>query len=383
MPPDLGAVRAQLPALAAETYLNTGGAGPLPRVAAEAMAEAAHRDAALGRMSMAAWAQSDALMTAARAAAGRVLGAPAEDMALVMNTSVGMNIAIWGIHWRPGDHIVCTGLEHPGLSVPVATIARRLHLQVDWVDAEAAHTDLEGAVARLVRPTTRLVGLSHVAWSTGAVLDVAGAARAAHRVGAVCAVDAAQSAGAIPCDPAALGVDAYAVPGQKWLLGPEGVGALWVSPEARERIDLSHTGFDAGTGHTPAGAVALHPGTRRYETSTMPMVCLAGWVAALDWMEGLGWDWIHRRTAEVHAMARRALEGIDGVEIITPPGPQAGLLSFDVPGIDAEAACVAMAARGVICRWLPSPRVLRASLGFFSNEDDIDALARAVADLRS
>ena len=79
-------------------------------------------------------------------------------------------------------------------------------------------------------PRTRLVALSHVSWATGAVLDVAGAARAARAVGALVLVDGAQSVGAIPVDVGALDVDAYAFPAHKWLLGPDGLGALWIAP---------------------------------------------------------------------------------------------------------------------------------------------------------
>ena len=83
-------------------------------------------------------------------------------------------------------------------------------------------------------PRTRLVALSHVAWTTGAQMDVAGAARAARQVGAFVLVDGAQAIGAIPADPHLLGADAYAFPAQKWLLEPEGLGGLWVAQEALE-----------------------------------------------------------------------------------------------------------------------------------------------------
>lgn len=378
MPPDPTAVRAELPSLAAEVYLNTGGSGPLPLRAARAIADAAALAASRSRMSLAVWTETDHLLIATRAAAGRVIGASGEDIALMQNTSTGLDVVVWGIDWRPGDEIVCTDSEHPGLAVPVAVAARRHGLRVRWIPADRAHGDLEAAVRDACGPRTRLVALSHVAWTTGAVLDVAGAARAAHQAGALCVVDGAQAVGAIPVDPAALGADAYAFPAQKWLLGPEGLGALWVAPHARDRIDLTFTGYEAGTGHSPHGDVTPHAGARRYETSTQPVMLCAGWTASIAWLEELGWDWVHGRIAEAHAAARAALEDLSGVAILTPPGRQAGLLTFRVARTVPEEAAAAMAARGVIGRWLPEPAALRVSLGFFTDTDDIAALREAV-----
>lgn len=378
MPPDLTAVRAELPSLATEVYLNTGGSGPLPLRSARAIADAAALAAGRSRMSLEVWSETDRLLLDTRAAAARVVGAPGDDVALMQNTSTGLDVVVWGIDWTPGDEIVCTDCEHPGLSVPVAVAVRRHGLRVRWIPADRVHADLEAAVADACGPRTRLVALSHVAWTTGAVLDVAGAARSAHAAGALCAVDGAQAAGAIPVDPAALGVDAYAFPAQKWLLGPEGLGALWVAPAARDRIDLTFTGYEAGSGHSPHGDVTLHQGARRYETSTQPVMLCAGWNASIGWLEELGWDWVHGRIASAHAEARAALEDLPGVTILTPPGRQAGLLTFRVARTVPEEAAAAMAAAGVIGRWLPEPAALRVSLGFYTDTDDIGALRDAV-----
>ena len=205
--------------------------------------------------------------------------------------------------------------------------------------------------------------LSHVSWATGALLDVAGAVRAARRAGAAVVVDGAQSVGAIPVDVAALGVDAYAFPAHKWLLGPEGLGALWVAPGAMGTIDLTRSGLESGRDHTPEGGVTLHPGARRHEASTPPAALLPAWRASLAWLDGLGWDWIHARVAEAQAAARAALAGISGVRVLTPPGPQAGLVTFTVAGWEPEAAAARMLEQGVVVRWLRRPSALRASLG--------------------
>ncbi len=378
MDPDLRAVRAQLPSLAPGAYLNAGGCGPLPLVAAQALR--AWGDEAVGRVrgSLASFEAMVGEMAALRAAVAAVAGGAQDEIAITANTTTGLNIVAWGIDWRAGDEIVAPALEHPGMTVPLALIARRHGVVIRWIDTGGTGEGLADGVAAACGPRTRLVALSHVSWATGAVLDVAGAARAAHEVGALVLVDGAQSVGAIPVDVAGLGVDAYAFPAHKWLLGPEGLGALWVAPAAMERIDLTAAGYESGHDHALGGALVPHAGAERYEVSTPPAALLPAWRASIDWLEGLGWEWVRRRTADAAAQGRAALEAVPGVRVLTPAGPQAGLVTFVIEGRDPQAACAALAERGCIVRWLERPAALRASFGFFSGADDVALLAGLV-----
>jgi L-cysteine/cystine lyase len=225
------------------------------------------------------------------------------------------------------------------------------------------------------------VALSHVSWLTGAVLDVAGAARAARSVGALTLVDGAQGAGAVPVDLDGWGIDAYAMPAQKWLLGPEGLGALWVRPEAQDRVAVTVSGFETGEEHGWDGSLSMHPDARRFEASTFPEILLAGWTASLDWLNGLGWDRIHEGTALAAAACREALATVPGVHLDPPMESRSGLVAFSVPGRAAEDIAGALAARGVIVRPLPEPGGLRASCGFFTNAGDIERLTEGLAEL--
>jgi L-cysteine/cystine lyase len=364
------AFHADLPSLASETYLNTGGCGPLTRAAADALAGWAAEAMARGRGSLAGFGRTEAASVALRAGLGRLLGDPdGERIALTGNTTDGLNRVAWGIDWRPGDEIVTPALEYPGTLVLLANVARRHGATLRTIDPEGTEEDLEAAVAAAAGPRTRLVVLSHVSWSTGAVLDVA-----------VVAVDAAQSAGAIPLDAAALGADAVAFPAHKWLLGPEGLGGLWVAPDALGTLDLAFTGFETGRDHAADGGLTLHPGARRYEAATLPAALLPAWRASLAWMEReVGWQRVFAGTAAAQAAGRAALAAIPGVRVLTPPGPQAGLVSFTVDGRDPEDVARRLAADGVIVRWMRRPAVLRASLGFFTDDDDVRRLAGALA----
>ncbi len=368
-------MREQLPLLAAEAYLNTGGAGPMPVVAARALERWAQAAPRRARGSLEGFEAVAAQAARAREAAGRVVGAPASRIALTANTTDGVNVVAWGLPWRPGDEIVMAGLEHPGLTVPLATVARRHGVRLRRV---APGGDLEAAVGAVAGPRTRLVALSHVSWATGERLDVEGAARAARAAGALLLVDGAQAAGAMPVDAEALGADAYAFPAHKWLLGPEGLGALWLSRGAIERLEITRGGFESGTAHEEGGGLTLHAGARRHEASTLPAALLGAWIAAIEWLEGLGWEWIRERTLAAAASARAALAAIDGVRLVAPGPPASGLVTFTVEGCGPQEACARIAARGVTLRWLERPAALRASTGFFTDDRDLSRLADAV-----
>ncbi|HET6689430.1 MAG TPA: aminotransferase class V-fold PLP-dependent enzyme [Miltoncostaeaceae bacterium] len=381
MRPIAPALHAALPSLADETYLNTGGCGPLTRAAADALAGWAAEALARGRGSLEGFGRTEAASVALRDDLGRLMGdADGARIALTGNTTDGLNRAAWGVDIAPGDEIVTPALEYPGTLVLLANLARRRGATLRLIDPEGTEDDLEAAVGAVAGPRTRLVVVSHVSWSTGALLDVAGAVGAARRAGAAVLVDAAQSAGAIPVDAAALGADAVAFPAHKWLLGPEGLGGLWIAPEAEGRIDLTFTGFETGRDHRPGGGLALHPGARRHEAATLPAALLPAWSASLRWLEGeVGWDRVFAGTRAAQAAARAALAAIAGVDVLTPPGSHAGLVSFTVDGRAPEAVARRLAADGVIVRWVRRPEVLRASLGFFTTDADVARLADAVA----
>jgi L-cysteine/cystine lyase len=376
---DRETVRAALPALRDGAYLNTGGAGPLAGPAAAALAEAAERSLAHGRKTLAAVLGGDVAMAALRSDLARLLGSGPERIAVTVNTTHGVNCVAWGIDWRPGDVAITTALEHPGLAAPLHLLGRRLGVRVEVISAEEASGDLAGAVARLAGPRTRLVALSHVAYGTGEVLDVAGAAAAARRAGALTLVDGAQTVGAIPVRPDELGVDAVAFPAHKWLLGPEGLGGLWLSEEALARVEVTFAGYESGTDHLPGGSFTPFPGARRLELSTPPLDLVAAWRAALAWLDEVGWDAVYEGTARAAARAREVLQAVEGVSVVTPPRA-AGLVAFTLAGADPPPVCRALAARDIAIRWIDVPPLLRLSAGFFTDEGDLRLLAEGLSD---
>ena len=213
--------------------------------------------------------------------------------------------------------------EHPGLQGPLDELAHRYGVVVRAVPA----ADVMAGIG----PATRMVAVSHVLWTTGLILPMAEISAAARAVGATLLVDGAQSGGAIPLDMAATGADFYAVSGQKWLLGPQGTGALWVHPRQHERLrPATPSYFTYADGHVGPLRAGARGSTRA--ASTRP--CWPGSRPRMEWVEGLpgGRAAWFELAAERAAAARRRLAGVPGVEVHDPGGPCSGLIALRLQG---------------------------------------------------
>jgi len=250
---------------------------------------------------------------------------------------------------------------------------------VDLGDA-ANDEEVLAAFDAAIEPGTRLVAISHVLWTTGARLPIAAIAELAHARGALVAVDGAQAAGAIPVSVADLGVDYYAVAGQKWLLGPEGTGALWVSPEVLERALPSFVSWFTFERITAPTDVVLWPDARRFDDTGYYKPAVVGLARSCGWLSMyVGLPWIHERGQAMAVRAAGRLAAIPGVELLTPQDRMATLVSFHVAGWDAQAALDELAARTfVVARTIPLVDAIRLSIGFFTTEAEIERVASNV-----
>jgi L-cysteine/cystine lyase len=379
------AVRAALPATGAGIYLNTGTAGPLPADTAAAMAEAEALELTTGRAHVAGFPEVLQRREEARAAVAAILTTDLDSVGLTHSTTDGMNVGSWAIDWRPGDRAVTTSLEHLGGLGPLYAARDRFGVDLRIVDVGDGGDDEAtlAAFERAVTPATRLVSLSHVAWSTGAVLPVARIAEIAHARGALVVVDGAQAAGAFAVDPEALGVDVYAVPGQKWLLGPEGMGAVWVAPRALVRVPLTFGGYFSYETADTLGQAVPWPGARRFEATNFHGPSVIGLARSCGWLSMyVGLDWAFERAARLAHRAAGLLAGIPGVTVVTPRHQMGTLVSFRIAGWTATEAVAELGARVfAIVRDIPTIEVVRLSVGFFNTEAEIERVCEAVAEL--
>jgi L-cysteine/cystine lyase len=318
---------------------------------------------------------------AGREAMAAMLGARPEQIALTHNTTEGLNFITLGVNWAHGDEAVTTNVEHPGALLPLWIVKERYGVTVKTADLLSGPPDPVDAVVRLFTPRTKLVSLSHVSFSTGALLPVREIAAAARARGVLTLVDGAQSFGAMPIDVRSLGVDFYSVPGQKWLCGPEGTGALYSSQEAISQIRTTFASYGTVDGYNDYGGMLVKEDGQRFEQGTMHLPDLVGQTAAARWLtQMVGENWAHDRIRRLAAMAHDRLAALDGVDMVTGERP-VGLVTFGVGKTDPEQVVAELGARGVLVRSIRRPPALRMSLGFFNTETEVTGAIGALADV--
>jgi cysteine desulfurase family protein len=249
----------------------------------------------------------------------RFFNNPARDpdrCVFTANATDALNLALSGL-CRPGDHVVTTALEHNSVLRPLHMLGARHRITVTVVPCDGAGRVDPDDVARALRPESRLAVLNHASNVCGAVQAVADVAAACRARGVPVLLDAAQSAGVLPVDMTALGVDLVAFTGHKGLLGPTGTGGLVVGPGP----DVRSTRW-GGTGIRSAERSHPTDWPYRLEAGTLNTVGLAGLAAALDWLEERGPAALadHER-----ALADRFLAGcreITGLRVVGMGGPR-------------------------------------------------------------
>jgi selenocysteine lyase/cysteine desulfurase len=299
------------------------------------------------------------LRDALRAAYAARLGADPADVSLTTCTTDGIGRVVSGLELGPGDEVVTSADEHPGLLGALGAVRAR--------GATVREVPLAD-VADAVGPATRLVACSHVSWVSG---EVAPAALADVDVPVL--LDGAQGIGAVPVDVAALGCDAYAASGQKWLCGVDGLGSLYTSPALRERMTLTGAvGYlNLADGSRGLEAAPWDDG-RRLDAGSLAPVVLAAGLAAHDALGAFGWPEIHARAVALAAdLARRLTEA---GRVVRPRGATT-LVSWE--SADPEADRDRLAAAGVVVRSLPSRPLLRASVGAWNDDDDLRRVLEA------
>ncbi len=347
--------RGQFPVLERLAYLQAGSVGPLGRGTIAAMSTAEEQSLHEGRGGLQQFEHLLVSREELRADVAALVGVDVETVSLTASTTDGCNIVLAGLDLGPGDEVVTTTDEHFGLLGPLHASGARV--VVVPPDPERI---LEAVTSR-----TRLLALSHVLWTTGQVLPVR---ELRVESGLPILVDGAQSVGAIPVDLA--GLDFYTISGQKWLCGPEGTGALVVAEP--EDLRVGRPSYLAQDGYEPDGAFTPRAGARRFDPNLTPNGLAAGFRAALEALP----EWRYERGFEIAERCRAALADA-GADVIVPE-ERATLVSWRVPAEGSAEVVSRLAEANVIVRDLPGRGLVRASVGWWTNDEDVERLVGAL-----
>ena len=372
---DFATLRDSIACMGAMTYMNAGWAGPSPSRVVERMREAGERESAGGPAGPEGRAFASAVEEEARTEAAGLFNVDPADVLITHGTSEGVAIALFGLDWQPGDVLLTTDLEHPGIDSPVAVLEERgVEIRRAAVPPDASADACIEAFRSGLDSRVRVAALSHIMFTTGLRLPAGEIVAAAHEVGALVLLDGAQTAGHVAMDFAAMGVDFYASSGQKWLMGPTGSGAFYVRPDRRELLKpllrMSGAGFRSGLG--------------QYALASQGVAERAGYAEAVRINRELGPERVEEHTHGLASALRGELAGIGGVSITGPAdGPTSCAITvISVEGWEPPAFVEALwETHRIVARSVAHPPGVRICTAAFNNASDVERAVAAIAEL--
>lgn len=354
-------------------YLNTGSLGPTPRSILDSVLKA-WSDLELSPVTKAYGGTTNILADKTRGIVGGLIGCSADEVLLTRSTTNAMTIAGLGIELSRGDRVLTTDVEHEGGTAVWTHFEKRRGIGIDRIVIAPEDHDVKGIVerfARAITKKTRVISVSHVITSTGLRMPVREIVALAKGRNILTIVDGAQAVGNIEVYVKAIGCDAYAAPGHKWLMAPKGTGFLYINKDASSKIQpvewTEAKTFIAGS----AGVGSL------------PLIVGLG--AAVEAAQKRGIAASEEWNLRLRNRAYEGLKRLAKVRVVSaPPGPLATpLVAFRLPdAIDSTAFRGTMRQKYNLVlkqaekRWFNGMRI---SPHVFNTPADIDAALKAIA----
>jgi cysteine desulfurase / selenocysteine lyase len=402
---DVVRIRGDFPILSREinghplVYLDSANTSQKPRQVLEAMQDHLERhNGNVSRSVHTLGTESTEAYEGARAKVAAFIGATNPDeVVFTKNSTEAINLVAWTagqfLSLGPGDEIVVSEMEHHSNLVPWQLLCERTGATLRWFGVtDEGRLDLT-SLADVVNERTKLVSVVHMSNILGTINDPAPIVARAREVGALVMLDCSQSVPHFSVDVAALDVDFIAFTGHK-MLGPTGIGVLWGRAALLDRMPPFLAGGSTIETVT-MGGTTFAPPPARFEGGTPPITAAIGLGAAVDYLNAVGMDAVHRHEQEITAYALKALADVEGVRIFGPASPEGrgGTISFGVDGVHPHDVGQILDDLGVevrvghhcarpVCTRFGVPAMTRASFYLYTTTDEIDALARGLEQVR-
>ncbi len=370
--PDWDAIRAEFPTLETFTYLDTAKKAILPRTVERAIQEwlaDIYEEAGFRAFSM------DPIEDT-RNAVAQLVGAPAANIALIKNTSEGMNILAQGLPFAAGDNVVLSEFEHENNTFPWRKLTEK-GVEVRWVIPDADGRVPTENYDRLIDENTRVVAAGWVVYGNGFRNDIPALAAACHAKGARLVVDGIQAVGFLDTPISALGADAVVAGGHKAMFSLAGAGFMYVADDLIGQVNPPYAAkFSYTSNDRMQPAPELNADAHRFEYGNPNF--LGCWVQkrSAEWLHGIGLANIEARIRDLTTYLIEQAEARQ-IKVRTPRDwhERAAIVSFDLPG-DAATTVKDLRAKN-ICVSEKDGHV-RAALHFYNNEADLDRLLDAL-----
>jgi cysteine desulfurase/selenocysteine lyase len=375
---DWSEFRRQMPVARKWAYLDHACVAPIPQPAFEAMNKYATELLLEGDT---VWLDWERQHEALRRLTAQTINSAPEEIALVPNTTFGINLVADGFPWTAGDNVVLPAHEFPSNLYPWMALAERgVEMRVVELDGQRVCAN---RIAEACDSRTRIVSASWIGYGSGYRLDPAEIAQVAHDHGALFFLDAIQGLGVFPLDVAATQVDFLAADGHKWLIGPEGAGIFYCRREHLNVLRPMNVGWNSVKQGNDFANIKLdvRDMARRYEGGTQNMAGFIGLGASLKLLTEFGLA--HDRSAvgaQVLAVTDQILSAFDaaGVKVLSDRDEKSksGIVSFEVPGKSSEKLKSHLYNKGVVVSQRQGR--LRTSAHCYNNGNDVDRLIEAI-----
>jgi cysteine desulfurase/selenocysteine lyase len=385
---DLAAVRVDTPACHRGVFLDSAGSSLPPVQVLDEVIGHLRREAEVG--GYVAYDERRADVAAGYEVLASLLGCESDEVAFTDSATRAWLAAFDAVPLAAGDRILVTEVEYGGNAIPLLRRAAEVGATVSPIPSTSdGEVDVD-ALRAMLDERVRLVSLVHVPTNGGLVNPVAPVADAAHEVGALVLLDACQSAGQVPVDTAALGVDLVVGSGRKWLRGPRGTGFLVVRREVLPRLRPRQVDLRSGTWTAP-DSYELRTDARVFELWESSIADRLGLIAAARYALELGIDAITAAVADRAERLRAGLSAVPGVTLHDLGSDRCGIVSFTVADRTPAEVKAHLASRGVTVTVSGAtstqydmtrralPEVVRASPHYFVSPEQLD---EAVAALR-
>jgi len=368
--------RDRMPVTERWAYFDHAAVAPVPGPTRDVMVDWAETIAREGSTPYPQWIET---IENLRRDAAQLVGADRDEIALVANTTTGINIVAEGFPFQPGDNVITRADEFPSNLYPWMQQADRgvevRRLPVGTSGRLAVDQILEACDDR-----TRIVTISWVAYSNGWRHDLDRLAEAVHERGILLFVDAIQGLGVFPLDVRQTPIDFLSADGHKWLLGPEGAGVFYIRRDLIDMLRATGVGWNSVVDPLKFHEIdlTLRPEAARFEGGTQNTVGQIGLGKSLHMLLEVGPEKSARRLIELTDIACERLAGC-GAEILsdrTEDKHKSGIVTFTLPGRDPMEVRHQCLEQGVLisCR----AGRLRISPHIYNNEEDIDKLIKAL-----
>lgn len=373
-------------------YLDSAASSQKPRAVINTLAHYYERDNA--NVHRALHELSNRATEAFEAARGKVakfINAPSQDeIIFTRGTTEGINLVAntWGAqNLQPGDVILYTGMEHHSNLVPWQLLAQRTGATLRHIPVTDEGTlDLTN-IDTLLNEQVKLFAFVHISNSLGTINPAKELCAKAKAVGAVTMLDGAQSVGHLPIDVQDLGCDFLAFSGHK-MCGPTGIGVLWGRMDLLENMPPWHGGGEMIQTVTLEGSTYKNP-PHRFEAGTPDISGVIGLGAAIDYLEHIGLENIHRHDANLSNYAVQQMREIPGITILGPDGQRGSLVAFHLDfahphDLVEYANTYGVAMRGghhctqPLMKRFKMPGTTRASFYFYNTLEEINRLVEVL-----